>query len=102
MKKKTGLIKQLSPHLFWDVPADSLDTQKNESFIIQRVMEYGLWNDWQLLKKFYGIETIVADAVEFKQLEPKALAFISNVSGVPKEKFRCYISKQLTPRHWNY
>ena len=97
-----NILSKLSPHLFWDVKKTSLDEEQNKSFIIKRVLEYGLWNDWLLIRKEYGLETITAETRRFRELDPKALAFISQLSGVPKENFRCFITKQLTGLHWNF
>lgn len=96
------VIQQLSPHLFWDTHAGELDADKNKNYIIKRVIEYGLWNDWLLIEKFYGVKTISEAAVSFRELDPKALAFIAQISGLPKEKFRCYTTKQSIPPHWNF
>ncbi len=97
-----NFISQLSPHLFWDVNSDQLDTDRSKAFIIKRVLEYGLWRDWLLLKKFYGLESIINSTQGFRELEPKSLAFIAQLSGVPKEKFKCYSTRQLTHPHWNF
>jgi hypothetical protein len=97
-----NFISQLSAHLFWDVKPDLLDPDRNKTFIIKRVLEYGLWEDWLLLKKFYGLETITNETQGFRELDPRSLAFIAQLSGVPKEKFKCYTTEQLTPPHWNF
>ena len=95
-------ISKLSPHLFWDVKKQQVDSELNSSFIIKRVLEYGLWNDWKEIKRKYGIQTIATEAQIFRELDPKALAFISHLSGVPKENFRCFTTKQLTAPHWHF
>lgn len=35
-------IGQFSSYLFWDVDKDSLDMDEHASYIIKRVLEYGL------------------------------------------------------------
>lgn len=102
MKATDAFIFKLSPHLFWDVQANQLDREHNKAFIIKRVLEYGLWNDWLLIKEKYGLQTIGMEAQRFRELDPKALAFISHLTEVPKEKFRCYTTRQLTNPHWNF
>jgi hypothetical protein len=97
-----NLISQLSPHLFWDINISELDAERSKKFIIKRVLEYGLWQDWLVTKRAYGIEGIAKEAQSFRELDPKSLAFISVVAGIPKEKFRCYSTKQSTPKHWNF
>lgn len=102
MKANDTFISKLSPHLFWDVKADRLDTERNKTLIIKRVLEYGLWTDWLLIKEKYGLQTISMETQRFRELDPKALAFISELSEIQKEKFRCYTTRQLTNPHWNF
>ena len=102
MKANDTFISKLSPHLFWDVKSEQLDREQNKSYIIKRVLEYGLWNDWLLIKNKYGLQTIIIETQRFRELDPKALAFVSVLSEVPKEKFRCYTTRQLTAPHWNF
>jgi len=92
----------LSPHLFWDVNKKSLDWGKNASFIIKRVLEYGLWSDWKIIDAHYGIEFIAEKAKHFRELEPKALNFIATLSHVPLTAFRCYTTIQSKNPHWNF
>lgn len=97
-----NVVSKLSPHLFWDVDRDNIDFKKNKKFIIQRVLEYGLLSDWQIIYSYYGMEEIAQTAITIKDLDKKSLAFIALLSDVPKENFLCYISMQSTPQHWNF
>jgi hypothetical protein len=40
-------INSLSDHLFWDIDKSKLDTIKSKKTIIQRVLDYGLMDDWK-------------------------------------------------------
>lgn len=73
----------------------------NKEYIIKQVLEYGLINDWRIIKNYYGVKQIGEVAKEFRNLESKTLSFISIVSQVPKEEFRCYTYQQSIPQHWN-
>jgi len=95
-------ITQLSPHLFWDVDREKVDFNKNKKWLVQRVLEYGLLEDWLLLYKYYGIDEIAQIAVQLKDIDNKTMSFISVLSKIPKEKFLCYTTRQLTPKHWNF
>lgn len=95
-------ISKFSPHLFWDVRRDELDMELNKPFIIKRVLEYGLIEDWILINNYFGLEEMTNEVLEFRELEPKALAFIATLSNLPKEKFRCHTTRQLTEQHWNF
>lgn len=90
---KAGIINKFSEHLFWDTRTDIVDMEKNAPYIVQRVLEYGKLSDWKLLLSFYGLYRIVDIACNLRTLEPRALSFISTVSGIPKNKFRCCIMK---------
>jgi len=47
MERKIA-IELLSKHLFWDTPLEGIDIEKNKGFMVQRVLEYGLMDDWNL------------------------------------------------------
>lgn len=102
VKKKDSCILNLSPHLFWDTNVADLDVDRNKRFIIQRVLEYGLLQDWLIIHKHYGLDTITREVQELRELDERSLAFISALSGVPLNTFRCYTTKQLRPAHWNF
>jgi hypothetical protein len=99
LKTKLSHLDNLSAHLFWDVNPDILTLEKNKKLIIQRVLNYGLINDWQIIVKQYGISEIANVAVSLRELDKKSAAFISLLSKIPQEKFRCFSSKQSTPEH---
>ncbi|MDA3890640.1 MAG: hypothetical protein PF517_03135 [Salinivirgaceae bacterium] len=94
-------IKDFSPHLFWDVDISKVDISKNRKWFITRVLEYGLFNDWLLLKQYYGIDQIAEISFTIRDLSKKSISFISLLSNIPKEKFSCYSTKQLTSNYWN-
>ena len=102
MKHVKHCIQDFSPHLFWDIDADTLHFDYNKAQIIQRVLEYGLMKDWLIISGVYGLRIIAATAAQLRELEPRTLSFITNLSGLPKESFRCYSTKQSIPKHWNF
>lgn len=95
-------IKDFSKHLFWDVNRSTLGLDKDKSYIIKQVLEYGLINDWIFVQKYYGIEQIAEVSKKFRELDKKALSFISFLSQTPLKEFRCYNYQQTVPRHWNF
>ena len=95
-------INMFSAHLFWDVRKEDVDFDEHAQYIIKRVLEYGLLEDWNLIRQYYGLSKIVEVAKELRDLEPRALAYISAVSKTPKEQFRCYIWKQSNIQYWNF
>jgi hypothetical protein len=92
-------INNLSKHLFWDVDASQLNLIKSKKIIIQRVLDYGLMNDWQILLKIYGIAEIAETAVTLRDLDKKSATFISLLSNIPIGQFLCFTSKQSIPEH---
>ena len=73
-------ITRFSTYLFWDVNKDDLD----------------------MVKQYYGLGRIVEIAKGFRELEPRALAYLSAISQTPKEQFRCYTYQRSNPQHWNF
>ena len=95
-------ISDFSPHLFWDVDRSKLDFEAHAAQIIKGTLEYGLMKDWKIIYRYYGLKRIAQTATKLKELDPRALSFIAALSGLSKEKFRCYNTKQLNPPHWNF
>lgn len=93
-------ISRLSSHLFWDVERSSLDPKKDLSFIVKRILEYGLLEDWKILRAHLSIADITILVKQFRDLDSRSLSFISTISGEPKENFRCYTLRQSIPPHW--
>jgi hypothetical protein len=95
-------IQKLSPHLFWDTDKSQLDLQQSKSFIIQRVVAYGLLQDWQMIKNTYGLEEIKKVVIASRTLDPVTLSFLCTLFHLNKEDFRCYATKQSTPDFWTH
>ncbi len=95
-------ITSLSAHLFWDVDPKTLSFEKNMDFIVGRILEYGLMEDWILLRDSLGIQGIAEIAMNIRELDPVSLNFIASISKIPIEKFRCYTTQQSIPQHWNF
>lgn len=98
MKQKPK-IQAFSKHLFWDVNQEKLDMDKNKKLIIQRVLEYGLYEDWQKIYDYYGIDEISQVAGSLRSLDIRAASFVSLLSGIDIKKFRCYTTRQSLPKH---
>lgn len=96
------ILDQFSPHIFWDVDREKIDINKNKKWLVQRVLEYGLFSDWQIIYKYYGIEEIARISINLKDLDNKSVSFISVLANIPKENFLCYNIKRSNPKHWNF
>ena len=102
MKKIEKEINDLSEHLFWDVDRSKIDLKKNKKLLIQRVLDYGLIDDWQIIYDYYGIDEIAQTAATLRDLDKKSISFISLLSNIPEEEFLCYTTKQSIPKHWDF
>jgi hypothetical protein len=100
--EKKYRINDFSSHLFWDVDPESISIEKDEKYIIHRVLEYGFYKDWQMINSIYGLSTIVENTKKFRNLDKKALHFISTISKTPLKEFRCYTYQQSIPKHWDF
>ena len=94
------ILKKFSKHLFWDTRLCDINMEKHCRDIIERVITRGELDDWWLILDYYTFDKILAEAMQIRCLEPTALAFMSRVGNVPKEKFRCYKHKLSNPSHW--
>jgi len=95
-------ISQLSPHLFWDCDRKKCTWELHKKFIVERVLDYGLWEDWLLLYRKIGIKEIGEIAKSLRYLDSKSISFISKLGKIPEEEFRCYILKQSIPQFWDF
>ena len=102
MHTKSLLPTDFSDGLFWDVDPETIDITQHFKYVVGRVLQAGTLQDWQILCRSFPLADIVESARQLRSLEPKALAFISIVGHVPKESFRCSITKQSTKTHWIY
>jgi len=99
--KKKIAIHDFSPVLFWDIDVNSFDLDKYSKQMIHRVLEYGNWDDWLLIREYYGMEAIKETALTVRSLDAVTLAFVSNLFQIDKNEFRCYKHRQLHPNLWN-
>jgi hypothetical protein len=95
-------IYKLSAHLFWDVNQEEFSWDDHKAFIVGRVLDYGLWEDWKILNRIITIQEIAEIASNLRNLNPRSLAFISELSKKPIEEFKCYTTMQSIPPHWNF
>ena len=93
-------MEDFSPNLFWDADPKDLDLVKHKKYVVQRVLERGTLDDMRHMFAMYGFDDVVATSKMLRSLEPKSFAFIVNLSGQPKESFRCYTLRQSNQAPW--
>jgi len=93
---------KFSEHLFWDVDVDKMDIDRYPAFVIQRVLDYGFWEDWTQIRSYYSMETIKEVAMNLRTLFPKSLNYIALYTNTDIKDYRCYKLAQFNPPHWNF
>ena len=98
---------KISTRPFWDIDLHLLDEQKDALFIIQRVLEYGLWEELITTTQFYGKHKIVEAVTQAPYLNNKTLNFCCIWLDIKPEDCKCYTKKhrtadQYNQAHWNY
>jgi hypothetical protein len=86
----------LSRELFWDTPIEGIDPERHAGFIVERVLQRGRWEDWELVRKRYGFERLRELVKGLRDLDPRTQAFCRVVLRLRDEDFRC-----STPRYWH-
>lgn len=92
----------ISKRVFWDINFESLDYEKDRLFIIDKVMNYGLWDDFVAIVKYYGKEVIGKEIVKSPYLKKDVLNFLCFYLGLQPSDFECYTRRQLQEPHWVY
>ncbi|MEP7324284.1 MAG: hypothetical protein ABI761_20300 [Saprospiraceae bacterium] len=93
-------INDLSSHLFWDVDKTKLEWKKNEIQIIEKVLIYGLLEDWKLINLVYGKEVIKNVSMNLRSLDEVTLSFLCTIYKLKKEDFRCYTERLSQTNFW--
>lgn len=83
-----------SAHLFWDVDPLSLDTELHVSFIIERILRYGLPEDVKKMLAIYDDATIRAVVCNSRKIDRKTASFWAVHFNIPREEIKCF-SAQL-------
>jgi hypothetical protein len=99
---QTELNFRPSKVLFWDTDYDQIDWSNKARYVIERVVKFGVVEDWRFIQNFYGMDRIREEMIQSRDLDPKSLSFLSVVFNIPQNEFRCYTSIQSNQIHWNY
>ena len=99
MKKAMPLLNK---RIFWDVDFTSINYDKDDRFVIERVFDRGDVEDIRQVRRYYGDKKIKEVLTTAKYLFDETINFCSAIFDIPKDKFRCYILRQLRPAHSPY
>lgn len=94
-------IGDFSKYLFWDINLKTFDLDLHKTQMIQKVLDLGQLKDWELLKSYYGLETIKEVSLNLRSLDPVTLSFVSTIFNIDKSEFRCYKHRQFVQNYWN-
>ncbi|MDR1170374.1 MAG: hypothetical protein LBK97_06025 [Prevotellaceae bacterium] len=89
-----------STNLFWDADLTELDMEQHARYIVGRVLDYGTWDDWRLIRRYYGMDKIRSIALGIRSMFPESLSFIATVTRTPENQFRCYEQIHSKNQHW--
>lgn len=79
-----------SKHLFWDVDPLTLDSEKHSSFIIERILRFGLPEDIKTLLEHYSY-TLIRDVVcHSRNIDRKTASFWALHLNIPREEIACF------------
>ncbi|NJL74978.1 MAG: hypothetical protein HC892_08055 [Saprospiraceae bacterium] len=98
----TTRFPNISKRVFWDVDYDSLDWQQDRQFIIDKVMNYGLWDDFVAVMRFYGKPIVKQEILKSAYFKKEVLHFLCFYFDLEPTDFKCYTQRQLQEQHWNY
>lgn len=88
--------------LFWDVDFAKINFDLRARYVIERVVMYGNWQEWEEIKRYYGLEKIKFEVMQIRYLDAKTWNFLSLYFQIPKEQFRCYTWKQSNEIRWDF
>jgi hypothetical protein len=92
----------LSPRIFWDVDYATLDFQKDRLYVIDKVMNFGVWDDFRELIRFYGKELVKQEIVRLPYLKKDVLNFACFFFQLKPAQFVCYTQRQSQEVHWSF
>lgn len=92
----------ISKKAFWDVSFEQLDYEKSSLFVMQKVFNYGSWDDQIAVLKYYGKERVKKEITGASYLRKPVLSFLCTILDLNKKDFTCYIRQQLNPVPWSY
>ena len=92
----------ISKKAFWDIDFTTLDPERSALFIMQKVFNYGPWDDQIALLRYYGAERIKQEIVHATYLREPVISFLCTVLQLQKTDFECYSKKQSHPLPWPY
>jgi len=89
----------LRPVYFWDIIIPDDAGSMSRRLIIERIFSFGSLEEIKFLISYYGSNEVLEELCNINYLDPKTLNFVSKVFKKPKNKFKCYMRKQLMSQY---
>ena len=93
---------EISKKAFWDVRFSDIDFEKHSLFVIEKVFNYGSWDDQVKIMKYYGLNRIKTEIINSGYLRKPVISFLSAILHLKKTDFKCYNKMQSHPLPWNF
>ncbi len=77
-------------HLFWDIDPLTLDPEIHSSFIMERILRFGLPEDVQLMLKQYSEDSIRDVVIHSRRIDRKTASFWALHLNIPREEVTCF------------
>ena len=83
-------------HLFWDVDPWGIDPDRHASFIIERIVRFGLPADVRWMLGAYDDDTLSRVIRHSCRIDRKTASFWALHLNIPREEIRCFSMPLLT------
>jgi hypothetical protein len=83
--------------LFWDIDFDILDMEKHASFITERVLNRGSFDDFKAIVGYYGKDRLKEITLNVRYLDKKTLSFCALFFHRADRKFQMLQTKTVEP-----
>ncbi|MDO8366545.1 MAG: hypothetical protein Q7T20_07115 [Saprospiraceae bacterium] len=100
--KMTKNTLNISKTAFWDVDFSKLDFENRSLFVIEKVLNYGLWSDIVEVFRFYGRNRIRQEITQASYLKKTAVSFLCLLLDLKENEFKCYTKTQSNLGHWEH
>lgn len=92
----------ISKKAFWDISFNKIDFEKSSLFVMQKVFNYGSWDDQIGVLRYYGLDRVKNEITKASYLRYPVLNFLCTILQLEKTDFECYTKMQLNPLPWKY
>ena len=82
---------------FWEVDFENIKLPRHETYVIERLLEYGNDDAIRWVKKTFPPETIATIVRKSRVLSPNTANLWALVLGIPREEIRCFSTPSLLP-----